>query len=704
MRLLTTLLSFIFSLVVYGQHSMTRGPFSSWSLCQNQSGQGLQTQFPPESVALFRERNAANSQGELAARYMAGQSLQSCSFSNNRFRALDRAQTLVTTDLMSRVQELTLAAQERSLAKIRELQSCATTQAIDTPRCRTIRDQDLKQLNERLSEMRIARAISMVSGTGGCGNGVFQNLNSERQGQSIMQCLAKTDISHDTPFVSRVFGGQRPVQMGGLDPDERQKVVRFFMTAAPEIRRNPNGIQSIREQANRDYQRLLSDYPILNFVGSSSIDLTNESTRMGLATLEQNAVRERESIRSPRFMSEGIFAEPALAQALSEIPEHQRGNYCEIANRLKAEIGRRSNTRTALLVGLGLATMGGGAGIAALGGLAAEGLGMAAAMQDYNRALMSCQSSATDRGGNCNVERLANARDNLPTPTSGALFLAGGAVDFLGALRRVSRARDAVGESISGPARSVNSQADRGVDEVASAPASAASAQTVRGQTSTLGQQNAAGSAPPALREPQSNMRQRIEETLAFDSWNVMKVREGALTNREPIQTSGGVSIRRAEVGEIGGQRVFIKTTGDLADNPLTSATENEALWTRIMDDLGVGPRFHGVTSTQIDGRQHTAIVTEFVQGQTLQLQRASEYRGPNSRAVEDQIREIGRRLDANGIQNYDLQFHVTTEGRVYVIDPSASSAVEAGQRTTQASEMAERYIQFLRQARGETR
>lgn len=93
---------------------------------------------------------------------------------------------------------------------------------------------------------------------------------------------------------------------------------------------------------------------------------------------------------------------------------------------------------------------------------------------------------------------------------------------------------------------------------------------------------------------------------------------------------------------------------------------ENEVAWTRRLDDLGIGPKFFGVS----DVEGHHTIVTGFIEGVHLDgpLSKIPESFVPTPHLLES-LKKIRDVLHREGIDAHDLQLRVTPD-RAYIIDP----------------------------------
>lgn len=138
------------------------------------------------------------------------------------------------------------------------------------------------------------------------------------------------------------------------------------------------------------------------------------------------------------------------------------------------------------------------------------------------------------------------------------------------------------------------------------------------------------------------------------------------------------VKVSRVEVGQF---KAFLRTYGHF---------ENEVAWTRRLEDLGVGPKLHGVSN--IDG-QH-AIITEYIHGVHLDGLKSdipSDFK-PTENLIKS-LKEIREVIHREGINAHDLQLRVTPD-RAYVIDPEFFSPAQGEEMFRQADRDIEFYIQ----------
>lgn len=95
-----------------------------------------------------------------------------------------------------------------------------------------------------------------------------------------------------------------------------------------------------------------------------------------------------------------------------------------------------------------------------------------------------------------------------------------------------------------------------------------------------------------------------------------------------------------------------------------------EYKWASILHSLGLGPPVHGITVFP-DG--HFGLVTGYVEGWDLaqEIQKGKIKPGPHTDELKARLRESAKELEAAGIRyTLDLQWRVTSDNRVLVIDP----------------------------------
>lgn len=114
-----------------------------------------------------------------------------------------------------------------------------------------------------------------------------------------------------------------------------------------------------------------------------------------------------------------------------------------------------------------------------------------------------------------------------------------------------------------------------------------------------------------------------------------------------------------------------------------------EARWTKELSDMNIGPKFQEVAKT---GDGQYKIITEFIPGQELHL----GYGVTNKQVIRpetiEKAKQIGLDLIEKGIKPGDLQFRVTNEGRLYVVDPAQFSVI----KTPEEKAKAIKAVQFL--------
>ena len=93
-----------------------------------------------------------------------------------------------------------------------------------------------------------------------------------------------------------------------------------------------------------------------------------------------------------------------------------------------------------------------------------------------------------------------------------------------------------------------------------------------------------------------------------------------------------------------------------------------EANWAYYFSILGIGPRFHGVTS--VNGI-NTFVVAKIsgINSKSLNPQRASSYSVELRKTWERAIRRVVAVLNEKGIAAHDLQFLLSVDGSAHLID-----------------------------------
>lgn len=164
------------------------------------------------------------------------------------------------------------------------------------------------------------------------------------------------------------------------------------------------------------------------------------------------------------------------------------------------------------------------------------------------------------------------------------------------------------------------------------------------------------------------------------------KISETALSDRQELLGEGGgfLRIEKATMTIEGTERdVFVKISrarvGVSADDTSLAAgfrltqsrtlsdVENEVRFFKVFSEAGFAPEVRGVTT--IDG--HYAVVTDFVRG--VHFDPKDRQLPANffiSRFGVDDMRKIKSFCLEKQIDPIDIQFRVTPEGRVFIIDP----------------------------------
>jgi hypothetical protein len=156
---------------------------------------------------------------------------------------------------------------------------------------------------------------------------------------------------------------------------------------------------------------------------------------------------------------------------------------------------------------------------------------------------------------------------------------------------------------------------------------------------------------------------QSIPERVDFD--HLTDVRE--LDRAEAM----GLGFYKAFSAKLAGKKVFAKVSylkpGEArAGLRKAENIRNEVAWVKRLSELGIGPKFHGLSL--YEGRH--AIVTEFVEGIHFDGQIAifSPNLKPTKQLLES-LENIQRTLEREGVVSTDLQLRIASN-RAWVIDP----------------------------------
>lgn len=143
-------------------------------------------------------------------------------------------------------------------------------------------------------------------------------------------------------------------------------------------------------------------------------------------------------------------------------------------------------------------------------------------------------------------------------------------------------------------------------------------------------------------------------------------------------EDANGTGFEEALKGRLDGRDVFVKVSTIQVGNGVGERRtfhefQNEVAWVKRLSDLGIGPRFIGITEK--DG--YHAIVTEFIEGHHLSIHRGRKlpygYR-PSAKLLEsfehliDVIRHEGFQFQTD-MRFPDIQVRIMGD-RAFVIDP----------------------------------
>ncbi|MBN8541888.1 MAG: hypothetical protein J0L82_15965 [Deltaproteobacteria bacterium] len=151
------------------------------------------------------------------------------------------------------------------------------------------------------------------------------------------------------------------------------------------------------------------------------------------------------------------------------------------------------------------------------------------------------------------------------------------------------------------------------------------------------------------------------------------RVEFGRLTDVRELDRADamGLGFYKAFSAKLDGQKVFAKVSylkpGEArAGMRKAEHIRNEAAWVKRLSELGIGPKFHGLSSYE----DRYTIVTEFVEGLHFDRQVAivsPEFK-PTKQLLES-LENIQRTLEKEGVVSTDLQLRISPT-RAWVIDP----------------------------------
>lgn len=421
--------------------------------------------------------------------------ISSCNFSDNSCRIYDQAQTMVAMDLLSRTREIVFKAQQDILKSVRLYKQCLARLPADsvrcpehtdihslseTERCACVRDQ-LPVLTQKFHQMRAFRSIAssgeiartvtqgpvpygatslaagqstnlstcakQVEGVPVCAGGGASYGCAPSPGFDAMlaagdSCLVNRQVQHERSWIERNFGGGA-VDMQPLNDFEvsaTQQIYRSFRERSPQLSGADlsNGINELKQTAQREYQALVIDHPIFNYLAGPSP--SPQEFVQAFTQVEQNLTAEITRIRGEKDLGEYLRYDAAIQQAISEVnarDPQSTGNYCEVVNRMyREDEGWRMASQIGI-AGLGLMTFGAGTAIGVAAVAATEAYQGYRTLAEYNTQAAVCRSGGEAGGGTlCSADRLTAARDQLYAPSEVALAAAG-IVSVRGAARTV---------------------------------------------------------------------------------------------------------------------------------------------------------------------------------------------------------------------------------------------------------------------------
>lgn len=211
----------------------------------------------------------------------------------------------------------------------------------------------------------------------------------------------------------------------------------------------------------------------------------------------------------------------------------------------------------------------------------------------------------------------------------------------------------------------------------------------------------AVGGVDPLREAVESSNRNRmmsdaVEDNLNPSLANARVVRRIDTRNDPDFE---GQSNNGIEILDINGERVFSKITyssREGAGGMPAARIEEEASYTRLLSDSGMGPNMRG---TYLGSDGYYRIATDFVDGAHVHtgfLDNTENLRA----ATIDEMEEMAIRLLNSGVDPIDLQFRVTASGRPFIIDPGQFTGIEARHLQGRLASIREDF-NMIRRARG---
>ncbi len=134
------------------------------------------------------------------------------------------------------------------------------------------------------------------------------------------------------------------------------------------------------------------------------------------------------------------------------------------------------------------------------------------------------------------------------------------------------------------------------------------------------------------------------------------------------LENRGGLGNAGVGEGKLNGKRVIVKANDPVNRNPAVML--NEARWYLLLNKLGQGPEFMGLTRTP---QGNLAVVMEFIEG--VHFPAGGKVKDtptfPILDSHIDDVLRLGKLLSAIGAEyTPDMQFRLTPDGRSVLIDP----------------------------------
>lgn len=411
MRLLLLVLICLFT--GYAAPARAERPLTDSSVAQIDACKGRTTRFPEARINSTHTLSRHLDNGDLATEYMkdpGSAGLQGvCRLAHEQAGTQvgrDATKAVVAADILAQTKKLIQSEIDRTKTNLTKQTPCLAQDFCFQQQLQDSNSFVQNHLNTLLG-MRSKLALATIDerSISACST----SPNRDARARCYAQSFAKLTLAHPRPFWDRTINavGLNPSQFNAkLTPLSDTEINRLSNWLADQGKTFGGARFSDLQNTARDqYKSMLIENPMLRYLPGPN------ATRTDFEEAQQKTLQDLTSARSQingKTMDQIRPYTQAIETVLENVPDHFRGDYCEIAGQLVRENQNLELNRTVVITGLSLLPVGGGVGVSirAVSGLSglATGANFLAGYENYRGKVRECVSASV-----CSVQELEQA-------------------------------------------------------------------------------------------------------------------------------------------------------------------------------------------------------------------------------------------------------------------------------------------------------